>query len=76
MPMNNFGTGIRWYTEGIARFAVYFPEGECVCRVCPYCYSRPEFGNFKCGLMDVYIAKVDLNTRHPICPIEFQETEF
>ena len=74
---NNVRNGVKWYTEGIARFAVYFPEGECNCRNCPHCYFREGFGNYRCALLEgVYIQKHELDDRHPICPIEFMQTEF
>lgn len=65
--------GVRWYTEGIARFAVYFPEGKTNCRNCRFCHAREAFGNFYCRLADVYIQKVELDERHKMCPIEFIE---
>lgn len=68
--------GVKWYTEGIARFAVYFPEGEACCNTCPFCRSREGFDNYRCALTDVFIHRADLKQRHPVCPIEFPETEF
>lgn len=65
------------YTVGTATIAVSFPNGECNCRNCYFCYSRKEHGNFSCGLMPgVYFSRGELSGRHPACPIEFPETEF
>lgn len=68
--------GVNWYTEGIARFAVYFPEGNTDCRHCPFCRYNEAFHTYRCLLTEEYIEKYDLDKRNRLCPIEFEETPF
>ena len=67
--------GVNFYTTGIARFAVHFPNGHVNCRHCHFCRHREGFDIFICRLTDEYIEKSDLNKRHRLCPIEFEEGE-
>lgn len=62
---------VDFYTEGIARFPVYFPNGKTSCRYCRFCWYKEAFGLYVCRLTDEYIEKADLNTRNRLCPIEF-----
>lgn len=65
--------GVSWYSEGIASFPVYFPEGEENCRHCSFCYYAEPFRVFRCRLTDAYIDPPDIDRRSVLCPITFQE---
>lgn len=67
---------VTWYTEGIARFPVYFPEGEANCRHCEFCTYAEHFGTYRCRLTQEYLEKSQLSARGRLCPIEFPDTQF
>lgn len=67
---------IDFYTEGMVKMRVYFPHGKADCRHCRFCRFREPFNIYQCSLTDVFIEKLDLDTRNPFCPIEIQETPF
>lgn len=68
--------GVDWYCSGIAKFPVYFPEGQANCRHCEFCYYVEAFGIYRCRLTGAYIEKSELSERGRSCPIEFEETVF
>ncbi len=72
------GTGVSWYTTGVAHVPVTFPEGMADCRHCWACYYSDAFDVYRCTSLgrEAYIEKSELNQRHRLCPVEFPETPF
>lgn len=66
-------SGIGYYTEGLAVFKVFFPEGNVGCRHCEHCHYKNEYGTYKCYLTKEYLNKSDLDQCGKQCPIIFEE---
>lgn len=63
-----FGRGVGWYSHGIAKVDIYFPEGEICCQWCRFC--RPDdMGRYWCRLSNEMIYNPK-NGRGQDCPIE------
>ena len=67
--------GVDFYTKGEARFYVYFPHGKEDCRHCPFLGNVEHINLHKCRLSEALVERCDLDTRHVMCPIVFEETE-
>lgn len=65
---------VLWYTPGVLRMPVYFPQNKCDCRHCiRFCRPIEGRGLFRCSLLEVTIDLDQLDSRHPECPIDFSE---
>ena len=53
----NMKNKVEYYTHGIAKIDVYFPEKEVNCRHCVFCKFNANFQTFSCVLTDDYISK-------------------
>lgn len=70
--MPRFLREIRYYTRGIARVGVSFPENRVVCEYCRFCRADAAFGRAWCQLTGdmLYMPK---DTRGEDCPIEIMD---
>lgn len=67
--------GVDFYKKGTAVFPVYFPEGKTDCRHCPYLRNVEHLSLHRCSLTDALVERLDLDDRHPTCPVVFEEIE-
>lgn len=69
-------TSVDFYSHGVIRMNMCFPNGKVDCRHCRFCRFREPYALFQCILTDEFIEKYDLDTRHPHCPVEIQDAPF
>ena len=67
--------GVDFYKKGTAVVPVYFPHGEADCRHCSFLRNVEHISLHKCGLTEALVERVDLDVRHPLCPVVFEEDE-
>ena len=67
---------VDFYTTGVIRMNIHFPNGMADCRHCRFCRFREAFNTYQCSLTDDFMEKYDLDMRHPNCPVELHDTPF
>lgn len=67
---------VDFYTEGMVKMRICFPNGKADCRHCPFIRHREAFGLYQCALTDELIEKYELDKRGAHCPVELQDTPF
>ncbi len=72
--MRTFKNGVSWYTSGIAKVKINFPEDDICCKWCPFCRSENDLERFWCRLTNrmIYNPYIGLSDD---CPIEFESEE-
>jgi hypothetical protein len=68
--MSKFEKGVRCYTSGELRFAVHFPEGEVICRWCPYIRYEEHYKRYSCRITGRWVFD-PMNNIGEHCPVEF-----
>lgn len=69
-----FESGVRYYTTGIAQVKINFPEGEVCCRWCPFCRSEESLKRYWCRLTNEMIYNPYAGIGE-CCPVEFEGKE-
>ncbi len=69
-----FESGVRYYTTGIAQVKINFPEGEVCCRWCPFCRSEESLKRYWCRLTNEMIYNPYAGIGG-CCPVEFEGKE-
>ena len=72
--MARFDNGVSFYTKGIIRLSVNFPENEVKCQYCKFCRPEGELKRFWCRLTNEMI----INPYYGIgkeCPIIFERED-
>lgn len=68
--MRAMKNGVSYYTKGIARIEVGFPEDNVCCHWCPWCKAEWGMNRSKCRLTDEIIY--DTEARGQFCPVELE----
>lgn len=63
--------GVSYYTFGVARFPVPFPEGRTICAYCPH-LTRVYGMRHQCRITDEILLYPETQ-RGERCPVEFDE---
>ena len=72
--MAKFDKGVLWFTSGIAKVPIHFPEAEIKCQYCPFCRSESELQRYWCRLTNDMIYNPSAGILES-CPIEFVITK-
>lgn len=64
--------GVKFYKVGIATVPVYFPEGQTVCRWCPYVRYDESLMRHRCIFSGEYLL-YPMETRGVQCPLRFED---
>lgn len=67
-------TCVRFYRTGVAFVAVHFPNGEAVCRWCPYVRYDESLRRHRCLFTGEYLP-FPMESRGNECPVCFEEEE-
>lgn len=70
--MSKFDNGVMYYTQGIVRFPVNFPEDERKCKWCPFCRKDNDI-RYRCFITNRILFSTE--TLHDDCPIDFETQE-
>ncbi len=60
------------YTVGIGQIKVNFPNDDCICLWCPYCYSEYGLERAKCRITNE-VLRFPHTERGVQCPLKFEE---
>lgn len=72
--MKTRGKGVSFYKTGTAMITVNFPEGETVCRWCPYIRYDESLKRHRCFFSGEYLM-FPMESLGVQCPIYFEENE-
>ena len=67
-------TCVSFYKTGVAAVAVHFPNGDAVCRWCPYVRYDESLRRHRCVFTNEYLP-YPMDSMGNECPITFDETE-
>lgn len=68
------GNCVTFYKSGTAHVTIHFPNGETVCRWCPYARYEENLHRHLCLFTREYLP-FPMNTRGYHCPIQFEGEE-
>ena len=68
------GNGVGYYTWGIARISIPFPEDMTQCQWCPFCRNEDSLKRHKCLLTQEFLP-YPFTGRGNECPITFEEED-
>lgn len=70
----HMGRSVKWYTPGMLRWEIHFPEGQVQCQWCPLCRSRESLKRHECILTGEYLV-YPFDGIGGSCPLEFKEDQ-
>lgn len=65
-----FDNGVSYYVSGTTHVNIHFPEGDIVCKWCPFCRCESELGRYWCRLTNDMLYSVNTHIGDN-CPIKF-----
>jgi hypothetical protein len=71
--MGRFDRGVQWYTQGVAKIPVSFPEDAVCCQWCPFLRADSGGMRYRCMLTDNIIYSI--GTRGESCPVVIEEDD-
>lgn len=72
--MRGFESGVLYYTKGLLKMEISFPEDRTICQWCPFCRSEDSMKRHKCILTGEYLVYPFI-TIGAQCPIQFKKEE-
>lgn len=67
-----FENGVKYYTPGIVKLKIHFPENEISCNWCPFCRAEDALKRYWCRLTNEMIYNPYSGLADG-CPIRFKE---